>query len=250
MTPLTLPTQRVDVDAIIQCAMDMEAAPFLAALSPLAGQDDVQVVTFGDADRHQQRFTLGVLEGKTVLVVESGIGLANAAAATARALTLVDAPEILVAGTIGGLHADIRVGQIAAGVSSIYNGADATIFGYELGQVPRMPVDYHCTEQMKARLDRLREVSPHPVMIGRVISGDVFAEAHVADGLRERFSDAMGTDMETTAIAQVCYGAEVDWVCLRAVSDIAGAGSGDMFHMNGEDAARHSFEAVCAFLTI
>lgn len=248
MSTLTLPTNRVDVDAVIQCAMGMEAAPFLEALEPLPGDEAVQVVTAGDADRHQQIFTLGVLAGKTVLVVTSGIGLANAASATARALTMVNTPLVISAGTLGGLHADIQVGEIAAGTSTVYNGADATIFGYALGQVPQMPADYHTTEGTKARLDYLREVTPHPVMVGRVISGDVFAEAHVADGLRERFSDAIGTDMETCAIAQVCYGAEVDWVALRAVSDIAGAGSGDMFHMNGEDAARHSFEAVAAYL--
>lgn len=248
MSTLTLPTNRVDVDAVIQCAMGMEAAPFLEALEPLPGDEAVQVVTAGDADRHQQTFTLGVLAGKTVLVVTSGIGLANAASATARALTMVNTPEVISAGTAGGLHPDIQVGHIAAAVSTVYSLADATIFGYALGQIPQMPADYHCTEAMKARLDYLREVSPHPVMVGRIISGDVFAEAHIADGLRERFSDAMGVDMETCAIAQICYGAEVDWVGLRAISDIAGAGSGDMFHMNGEDAARHSFEAVSAYL--
>lgn len=249
MSTLLFPHDRIEVDAVIQCAMGMEAAPFLEALQPLDGEELART-TYGDADRHQQTFTLGKLAGKTVLIVTSGIGLVNAAMGTSRALMLVETPEVISAGTLGGLHADIRVGDIAAGVSTVYSCADATIFGYALGQVPQMPADYHTTEAMKARLDYLREVSPHPVMVGRVISGDVFAEAHIADGLRERFSDAIGCDMETTAIAQVCYGAEVDWVALRAVSDIAGAGSGDMFHMNGEDAARHSFDAVVAYLSM
>lgn len=248
MSTFTTPFERIDVDAVIQCAMKMESAPFLEALSPLPGESAVYTRVFGEEDRHQQTFTLGVLAGKKVLVVTSGIGIANAAMATSRALMMVDTPEVISAGTAGGLHPDIRVGQIAAGVSTVYSCADATIFGYALGQIPQMPVDYHSTEHMKARLDYLREVSPHPVMVGRIVSGDLFAEADIANNLRSRFSDAMGVDMETTAIAQVCYGAEADWVALRAVSDIAGAGSGDMFHMNGEDAARHSFEAVCAYL--
>ena len=94
---LTLPAQpeRTAVDAVIQCAMDMEAAPFMEALGPVEGASEVQIVRVGDEDLHQQTFALGTLAGKTVLVVTSGIGLVNAANATSRALNLA-APEIAV----------------------------------------------------------------------------------------------------------------------------------------------------------
>lgn len=241
--------ERPRVDAVIQCAMDMEAAPFLEALTPAPGEDEVLEVIAGDPQRHAQRFSLGSLAGRTVLVVTSGIGLANAAAATARALTLVDAPIVIAGGTTGGLHENIRVGDIAVGVSSIYNDADATVFGYELGQIPRMPVDYHSTAAAAARLDGVEEASGHRVMVGRIVSGDSFASADVVPGIRARFPDAMATDMETVAMAQTCYGVGVDWISLRAVSDLCGEGADESFHMEGERAARHSFDAAVAYLS-
>ena len=115
--PLRLP-ERVPVDAVIQCAMDMEAAPVLAALDP-AGADAPQRIEVGHEGGAVRSFTLGTLAGRRVLVAVSGIGLANSAATTARALTLVDAPIV-----------------IAAGTSTIYGAADATAFGYAMGQIP------------------------------------------------------------------------------------------------------------------
>ena len=74
--------ERVRVDAVIQAAMDMEAAPFLHELAPLGDAETPDAVLGGS--RMTQRFALGELEGKSVLVVTSGIGLANAACATSR----------------------------------------------------------------------------------------------------------------------------------------------------------------------
>ena len=104
--------ERIRVDAIIQAAMDMEAAPLLHELAPIGGDETPQAILAGT--HKTQRFVLGILDGRTVLVVTSGIGLANAASATARALTLVEAPIVIAAGTTGGLARDINVGDIAS----------------------------------------------------------------------------------------------------------------------------------------
>ena len=128
--------ERIGVRAVIQCAMALEAAPLVNRLAPGAS-----TWTIGQPDLHQQSFVLGELEGADVLVVTSGIGLANAASATARALMVVDPDIVIAAGTMGGLHSDIEVGDVIVGTSTIYNGADATAFGYAPGQVPQLPVD-------------------------------------------------------------------------------------------------------------
>ena len=149
--------ERIRVDAIIQAAMDMEAAPLLHELAPIGDDETPQAILAGT--HKTQRFVLGILDGRTVLVVTSGIGLANAASATARALTLVEAPLVIAAGTTGGLARDINVGDIAAGTRAIYGQADATAFGYAMGQVPQMPVDYTTSDAAVARLaNSLRNV--------------------------------------------------------------------------------------------
>ena len=239
---------RPRVDAIIQAAMDMEAAPLLHALAPIGDDETPQALLAGT--HKTQRYALGELDGKTVLVVTSGIGLANAASATARALTLVDAPIVIAAGTTGGLARDINVGDIAAGTTAIYGQADATAFGYAMGQVPQMPVDYTTSDAAVARLAELPALITHAVREGRIVSSDSFCTEQVADPMRERFPDAIGADMETCAMAQVCWSSSVDWSSLRAVSDLCGPGANQAFHMDGQRAAGHSAEAVRAYLTL
>ena len=250
MSALTLSAERPRVHAIIQCAMPMEAAPFLEALEPVEGHDSVVETVIGVDERHVQRFTLGRLAQRDVLVVTSGIGIANAASATARALAFVDAQVVIAGGTAGGLQGDIEVGDIAACVSTIYNDADATVFGYVLGQIPGMPVDYHSSERVSAALEHLNDAVSHRVRVGRIVTGDSFASEQVVGRIRAGFPDALAVDMETCGLAQVAWSSGVDWVCVRAISDLTGEGSGEAFHMNGETAAYHSFEAVRAFLTI
>ena len=240
--------ERIRVDAIIQAAMDMEAAPLLHALTPIGDDETPQALLAGT--HKTQRYALGELDGKTVLVVTSGIGLANAASATARALTLVDAPIVIAAGTTGGLARDINVGDIAAGTTAIYGQADATAFGYAMGQVPQMPVDYTTSDAAVARLAELPALITHTVREGRIVSSDSFCTEQVADPMRERFPDAIGADMETCAMAQVCWSSSVDWISLRAVSDLCGPGANQAFHMDGQRAAGHSAEAVRAYLTL
>ncbi len=238
--------ERVRVDAVIQAAMDMEAAPFLHELAALGDAETPDAMLGGS--RMTQRFALGELEGKSVLVVTSGIGLANAACATARALALVDTPVVIAAGTTGGLARDINVGDIAAGTTAIYGQADATAFGYAPGQIPQMPVDYASSEAAAARLDDLSDVIPHRVRIGQVLSSDSFCTQEHAEPMRRRFPDAIATDMETCAMAQVCWSAGVDWISLRAVSDLCEPSADQAFHMDGKRAASHSADAVAAYL--
>lgn len=241
---------RPTVVAIIQCAMEMEAAPLRVALHPCAGSDTVTELVVGMEGHAQQRFALGALDGHDVLLVKSGIGLANSASATARALTLVDAPIVIAAGTTGGLAADINVSNIAAGTSTIYSQADATAFGYSMGQVPQMPEDYRSSDETVARVALLAKSDALTVMTGRVLSSDSFITAPIAQPMREQFPDAIGADMETCAMAEVAWSSGVDWVSLRAVSDLCGPAADQDFHMDSEKAAGISALAVRTFLTL
>lgn len=240
----TAPSRR-GVRAVIQCAMDIEAGPFLEALD-----EDASTVVIGDAERHRQTFTTGELDGSTVLVVTSGIGLANSASATARALMMVDPDLVIAGGTTGGLGTEVEVGDVIVGVSTTYNGADATAFGYVRGQVPGMPVDYRSPELSVLKARNLPRHVEHRVRIGQVVSGDSFVTAANVAPVRAEFPDALATDMETAAMAQVCFGMGVNWVSVRAVSDLCGPRADQDFHMDSTRAARSSYEAVRAYLSI
>lgn len=88
------------------------------------------------------------------------------------------------------------------------------------------------------------------VRVGQVVSGDSFVTAANVGSMRAEFPQALATDMETAALAQVCFGEGVGWVSVRAVSDLCGPRADQDFHMDSTRAARFSYEAVRAYLSI
>lgn len=234
--------------AVIQCAMPLEAEPLVSLLRAPEGEDSPLEVRAGSPEGFEQSFRLGLLDAVPVLLVVSGIGLVNAASAAARALALVTPQIMIAAGTSGGLARDIGVGDIAAGVSALYGAADATAFGYRLGQIPGMPADYSSSPEVLAEVEALSGAVEYRVRAGRVLSSDSFVTDSLVGPVRERFPDVIGVDMETCAMAQVAWSSGVEWVSLRAVSDLCGPDAGQDFHMDAASAAHHSACVVRAFL--
>ncbi|WP_225872009.1 5'-methylthioadenosine/S-adenosylhomocysteine nucleosidase [Scrofimicrobium canadense] len=208
------------VDVIIACAMEEEAAPFR------------EVTAFSGSGPW-----VGKIGGLDVGLVVSGIGLVNAAMAAAD--QHLDTDLYLVAGTCGGLAQQIRVGDVVAGTFASYLHADATAFGYELGQIPGMPARYEST--------RAQHMIPAD-HAGLVLSGNSFVTEDNVEQTREDFPLALAVDMETTAVAQVCYRRGWDWLSLRAVSDLCGPRAGEDFHIELNVAAEKSRDAVVAYL--
>lgn len=225
---------RTPVKAVIACAMDEEISPFLQGCT-----DTAQVLEpRGPGDF--QRFYTATLAHHEVVLVRTGIGLVNAAAAAERTLLHFDPELYLLAGTTGGLAPQVEVGDVIAGTSALFFDADATAFGYAPGQIPQMPADYRSTVRT--------ELLPANARAGMVLSGNSFVTAASAAERREQFPGALAVDMETAAAASVCLLYGVSWLSLRAVSDLCGPRADQEFHMGSDRAAGLSFDAVEALL--
>jgi len=221
--------------AVVLAAQDEEAAPFLTRA------DEVGPMTMVGGARHRSVR----LAGLDVLVVTCGIGLANAAAATAVALVGRAPVPVLAAGSAGGLGAGVRVGDVVVGTRHVYTGADARAFGYVLGQVPGMPVAFDSdpalvTAALAGPPAALR------LLTGTVTSGDVFVDGSRADQVRADFPDALSTDMESTAVAQTAAAFGAPFVSVRGISDLCGPVTGYAEHV--DDAADRSASVVVALL--
>ena len=225
--------------------MAEEAQPFLDALPERAA---AQAPTLPGAAR---AWSLQLPDSeRELIVVRSGIGLVAAASALATVLAQVRPSAVVSAGTTGGLGRQVEVGDVCASASLAFTDADATAFGYAMGQVPQMPEDYRSSDETVARVALLAKSDALTVMTGRVLSSDSFITAPIAQPMREKFPDAIGADMETCAMAEVAWSSGVDWVSLRAVSDLCGPAADQDFHMDSEKAADISALAVRTFLTL
>ncbi len=229
------------VDAIILVAMEEEAAPFLAAATASAA-----LVTVGKALRH--RLTLA---GREVLLVQSGIGLVNAAGATTSALLAARAdnpeatPLVISAGSAGGVGEQVQVGEVVIGSEYLNSDADARAFGYALGQVPGMPARYSGAPAALTAAEspaRMPDGSALVVHRGLLVSNDTFVSVERAELLRVLFPGVLATDMESVGAAQTCFTHGVPFVAIRGVSDLCGPIDDHLAHV--DDAADRSAAVV------
>ena len=80
-------------------------------------------------------FYSGILEGKKVVVVQSGIGKVNAAVCTQILIDDFQAEVVINTGIAGSLNNDINIGDIVVSTDLVHHDVDAGAFGYKKGQV-------------------------------------------------------------------------------------------------------------------
>lgn len=194
-------------------AMDEEVAKIKERL------ENVEVQTFGGMD-----FYKGNFEGKSVVVVRSGIGKVNAAVCAQILADRYQVSGIVNTGIAGSLMAKINIGDIVLSTDALQHDMDATNFGYPAGQIPRMdvlsfPADPKLLALAKECCGRVNpEIHTYE---GRVVSGDQFiSDQKKKDWLIETFHGYC-TEMEGAAIAQAAYLNGIPFLIIRAISDKA-----------------------------
>ncbi|WP_028125226.1 5'-methylthioadenosine/adenosylhomocysteine nucleosidase [Eremococcus coleocola] len=167
-------------------------------------------------------FYKGKLAGKTIVLVESGIGKVNAALVTTLLLNHFPINLLINTGTAGSLDPAVKLGDVVIAHSLTYHDVDVTGFGYERGQMAGMPSLYYPDSQL-IRLSQavVRGMGIEPI-VGQIVSGDQFINSiEKTQEIRASFPRARACEMESTAIAQVAQVLEVPFVIIRAISDNA-----------------------------
>lgn len=256
---------RRPVSAVVAVAMDVEAQPFLEALTPLdddralAAPTSARTWRLSLPERDVPRHGSAPVEpgAGELLLVRTGIGLVAAAAALASVLTRVEARTVVSAGTAGGLGHRVEVGDVCASTTLAFTDADATVFGYARGQIPGQPEAFQADAALIGSLRRvgepaLRAATPSSgsarLHTGQMLAGNSFVTAANVADTREAFPAAISTDMESTALAQVAVGAGIPFVSVRGISDLCGPEAGQDFHIAAEEAAARSAATVLALL--
>lgn len=169
-------------------------------------------------------FYAGTLEGKKVVVVQSGIGKVNAAVCTQILVDDFQAEVVMNTGIAGSLNNDINIGDIVVSTDLVHHDVEATAFGYKKGQVPGMEYfSFQSDDALRGlAVKACREVNPDiQVFEGRIASGDQFvADQGVKDFIVNEFG-AYAVEMEGAAIAQAAMLNHVPFLVIRAISDKA-----------------------------
>ncbi|MCI8308243.1 MAG: 5'-methylthioadenosine/adenosylhomocysteine nucleosidase [Lachnospiraceae bacterium] len=194
-------------------AMDEEVSRLKDAMT------DTAIISKASMD-----FYKGVLCGKNVVVVKSGIGKVNAAVCTQILADEFQVGAIINTGIAGSLNNDINIGDIVLSTDTLQHDVDAVAFGYEPGQIPRMDVlSFPADEKLidSAYNACKNACSDIGVFKGRVVSGDQFvADNSVKHKIKSQFG-GFCTEMEGAAIGQAAYLNNVPYIVVRAISDKA-----------------------------
>ena len=196
--------------------------------------EDVRIIKKASMDFYE-----GILAGKKVVVVRSGIGKVNAGICAQILADVFSVDAIINTGIAGSLNKNINIGDIVLSTDVVQHDMDATGFGYRKGQIPQMPVFFFNADDNLRRLaaEVCKEVNPDiQVFEGRISSGDQFVcDQDVKNQIVSDFS-AYATEMEGAAIGQAAYLNEIPFLVVRAISDKAD-GSAQMDYSEFEKAA-------------
>lgn len=163
----------------------------------------------------------GQLDGHEVLLTRGGIGKVNAAMTTTQLLN-AGAKQVIFTGVAGGVHRDLRVGDIVVSTDLVQHDVDVRALGYDLGTVPGEEAHWQADPQLRALAVAAAQAVPEvQVQEGRIASGDQFiASPEAVRGLWDTFQ-ASCAEMEGAAVAQVCAKWGVPFVVIRSISDTA-----------------------------
>lgn len=218
-------------------AMDEEIELLLADLH------EPELLTFPGVTLHR-----GVLDGMPVLLTRGGIGKVNAAMTTT-CLLLSGADRVIFTGVAGGVHPDLRVGDIVVSTDLVQHDVDVQALGYAPGTIPGEAPAWEADATLReVALEAARDVAGVQVVAGRVASGDQFIASQAGVQRLWKEYQAACAEMEGAAVAQVCAKAGVPFVVIRSISDTADHDANVDYRTFMPLVARHAKQVVRGML--
>ena len=173
--------------------------------------------------RAGMEFYEGVLAGCPAVVVMCGVGKVNAAMCVQILCDCYGVTHIVNTGVAGSLCAELDIGDFVISQDAMYHDFTVAPLGYEVGQVPGLPVRTFPADEMlmNAAMAAAQQVHPDHARIGRIASGDQFVAGKEQKMQIIADTGALCTEMEGASIAHTAWRNGVPFVVIRAISDKA-----------------------------
>jgi len=195
------------------------------------------------------QYHIGDIEGKKIVVVQSGIGKVNAALSTALLLEHFSVKEVINTGSAGGMSPELNIGDIIIGDECIHHDVDVTAFGYDFGQLPHMPKSFYSDKSLISIFSSIMKRFDFSHSVGMIATGDKFITSFdQMVKISKVFPNIKAAEMEAAAIAQVCYQYQIPVIIVRSISDVIGKNSGELFDKYIDTAAKNSTAVIVEFL--
>lgn len=194
-------------------------------------------------------FYEGLLNGKSAVVVKSGVGKVNAALCAQRLILQFGVDAVINTGIAGAMGSGLEIFDMVASEDAVYHDMDAVAFGYKMTEIPQMKdscfkADASLISLAEKAFASGKNFKGKKIIRGRVATGDQF----IADSEKKEFIKKICTpacvEMEGAAIAHACYLNNTPFLILRCMSDMADSGHEAVYDFNEKDAAEESAAVV------
>ena len=188
----------------------------------------------------QTMFSKGILNGKSIVLAQTGIGKVNAAITTTLMIEHFKPNEIVFSGIAGGIDTTLSPGDIVIGTEVKYHdyGAieDAGMIYTPTKNPYNMvenPIIFTCDSALVQKaiaisksltFEKVKRENGSflpTISKGVIVTGDVFVASEIATKRLRKDLNAAVTEMEGAAIAQTCYQQKIPFLIIRSLSDNA-----------------------------
>ncbi len=168
-------------------------------------------------------FFEGKLAGLSVVIVMCGVGKVHAAMCSQVLCSHFGVTHLVNTGVAGSLDPELDICDVLVSTDAVQHDMDVTHLGYPVGKVPGLAVAaFPADEQlMRCAFEASEALRPGRTKYGRVATGDQFVSSKAQKERIIADTQAMCTEMEGAAIAQVAHCNGIPFVILRAISDKA-----------------------------
>lgn len=166
------------------------------------------------------KFYIGNYKSLELVVVVSKIGKVAAGMLCGTLFSnFKNIDKVINVGVSGGVDGFVVPGEVVVSEKLSYADADVRAFDYKYGQMAGLPLFYNGDKKM---LNLIKS----NCYKGVILTGDSFQTDKNTTNqiINNYFSNekVMCFDMESTAFAQCCYMSNVDFIAIRAISDVIG----------------------------
>lgn len=165
-----------------------------------------------------QSFWIGQIGDSSLILTKSGIGKVNAAYG---AINLIDnfRPDVVIStGCAGGTSTDLEIRDVVVSTQICYHDAWCGQPNV-LGQIQGLPTKYEADAKLVEIAKELKGKAR--IVPGLIVSGDWFVDSvNKMKTIADDFPEAMAVDMESAALAQICYLYQMPFLSFRVISDI------------------------------
>ena len=193
------------------------------------------------------QYTEGSIRNNTIILMKCGIGKVNAAAGTVELIRTFQPDCVISTGVAGGIDSCLKIMDVVVSRQIVYHDVwcgEGNVYGQiqDFPPIRRYATLFDCAMSLD---------TPTAIHGGLICSGDKFiTDRSELNDIKEKFHEGLAVDMESGAIAQICYIYKVPFISFRIISDTPGADNHWEQYTNfWETIADRSFEVTHTFLS-